>query len=106
MIPAPDYSHDGLALLFADKHATDLRYVAASKKMVGMDGTRWTTDSTRLAFEYARIVCRDAARDCGDARLRVTLSSAATVASVERLARSDRRLAATLDEIKCLGAQS
>jgi len=47
------------------------------------------------------VVCREAAAECNDARIATGLASARTVAAVERLARADRRLAATSDQWDC-----
>ena len=61
------------------------------------DGTRWQADDTLAVFDSARAVCR-AAAESAKAKLAKELTSAKTVAAVERLARSDRRLAATVDQ--------
>ena len=62
------------------------------------DGTRWQQESTLLAFDLARAVCRDAAERCGNESTRGRICSAPTVAAVPTLARVDRRLAATVDQ--------
>ena len=46
----------------------------------------------------ARRICREAASECNKDRVAATLASAKTVAAVERLAKADRRLAATADQ--------
>ena len=61
------------------------------------EGTRWQADDTLAVFDSARAVCRAAAKSANP-RLAKELTSAKTVAAVERLARSDRRLAATADQ--------
>jgi putative DNA primase/helicase len=53
---------------------------------------------SRRAFDLARQVIRDAASQCNKAKTAAMIASAKTVAAVERLARSDRRLAATVDQ--------
>ena len=60
-------------------------------------GSRWERESTLLAYDLARLICRDAASSCRNAKLRAKLSSAATVAAVERLARADRCHASTTE---------
>ena len=50
------------------------------------------------AFDLARQICREAAASCNEARIASTVASAKTVAAVERLAKSDRRIAATVDQ--------
>jgi putative DNA primase/helicase len=54
---------------------------------------RWASDETLHVFDRARAICREVAADCDKAANSVT--SAKTVAAVEKLARADRRLAAT-----------
>lgn len=55
---------------------------------------RWRYDDTLHAFDLARHICREAAGECEKPRLAASIASAKTVAAVERLAKSDRRLAA------------
>jgi putative DNA primase/helicase len=94
----PEFSDDALALRFADRHAAELRYVAEWNKWLHWDGTRWQFDNTLSAFSMARVICRAAAAECNRAKPAKELASARTVAAVERLARYDRRLAATADQ--------
>jgi putative DNA primase/helicase len=94
----PAFSDEALALSFADEHAEKLRYIAAWSKWHVWDGKRWSADDTRLAFDIARRVCRQAARECNQDSAAKSLASAKTVAAVERLATADRRLAATTDQ--------
>ena len=91
-----DASEDALAQRFAEVHAADMRYVALWGQWLIFDGKVWRRDDTLHAFTRARRICRDAAaQDLAKAK---TLRSAATVAAVERLARSDPRLAASADQ--------
>jgi putative DNA primase/helicase len=92
------FSDDALALRFAKLHANDLRYVAEWSKWLRYDGTRWQFDNTLAVFDSVRAICRAAAAECNKARSAKELASAKTVAAVERLARSDRRLAATAEQ--------
>ena len=50
------------------------------------------------AFDYSRATCREAAAECNKPKTAAVLASAKTVAAVERLAKADRRLAATVDQ--------
>jgi len=90
----PPTAEDSLALAFADRHAHELRYVAAWARWLRYDGTRWTHDDTLHAFDRARAICREVALECDKPASAV--ASAKTVAAVERLAKADRRLAATI----------
>ena len=94
----PAYSDEALALRFAELHADDLRYVAAWGRWLSWDGTRWQFDDTLSAYDLVRKTCRGAAAECNKPKLASVLASAKTVAAIERLARSDRRLAATVEQ--------
>jgi putative DNA primase/helicase len=93
---APEFSDDALALEFTSRHGDDLRYVAPWGKWLRYDGMRWTEDRTIRVYDLAREVCRDAARDA-DEKLARQVTSAKTVAAIEKLARSDPKHA-TLPE--------
>jgi putative DNA primase/helicase len=94
----PAFTDEALALRFAERHADDLRYVAAWGRWLSWTGTHWQFDDTLLAFDRARAVCRSAAAACNNKKVAAALASAKTVAAVERLAKADRRLAATVDQ--------
>jgi putative DNA primase/helicase len=79
--------------LFAERHAHESRYVAAWRRWLTYDDSRWTNDDTLHVFDRARVICREVAT-AGD-KPASTVASAKTVAAVEKLARADRRLAAT-----------
>jgi putative DNA primase/helicase len=87
-------TEDGLALAFAECHADTLRYVADWGKWMSFDGIHWQRDSTLHVFDRVRAICRDAA----DHEQRAAIKSAKTVAAVEKLARSDRKVAATTEQ--------
>ena len=95
---SPAFADEALALRFAERHANDLRYVAAWSKWMAWDGVKWRPDDTLAAFDLARRVCREAAAECNKPKIATAIASAKTVAAVERLARADRRLAATIDQ--------
>jgi putative DNA primase/helicase len=92
----PAAAEDSIALLFAERHAAELRHVAAWGWWLSYDGSRWARDTTLHAFDRARAICREIAADCEKAAGAV--ASAKTVAAVERLAKADRRLAATVSQ--------
>ena len=94
----PAFTDEALALRFADIHQHDLRYVAKWGKWLHYDGTCWQFDDTLFGFDLARKICREAAAQCNDEKIASSLASAKTVAAVERLAKSDRLLAATIDQ--------
>lgn len=82
-----DMSEDAMALEFAIIHVGDLRWVDMWSCWMLFDGTVWRKDETLRAWDLVRALCRKH----GSVR-------AAIVAAVERMARSDRRLAGTTDQ--------
>jgi putative DNA primase/helicase len=78
---------DTVALKFAAKHGHHLKYVAAWNKWLQWDGARWQFEDTLHAFHLSRQLCREAK----DGRHKI-------VAAVIGLARTDRSLAATVDQ--------
>jgi len=93
--PAADLSDDTLALRFAAENADLLRYVKLRGQWLRWDGQRWLADSTGHTFNDMRTMLRSMGVSDKD---RKAVLSAKTVAAVERLARVDRRLAATVDQ--------
>ena len=91
---------DSLALTFARAHALELRYVAFWSQWLRWDGAVWRPDSTLRVFDEVRRLLRaEAARLPPKKRALVpSLTSAARVTAIEKLARCDRRLAATVDQ--------
>jgi P4 family phage/plasmid primase-like protien len=96
--PIPvQFTEDALADTFAGRHSDDWRYVAPWGQWLSWNGSVWSREDTLLAYDLARSICRENARRANVAKIRAKLSSAATVSSVERLARSDRRHASSTE---------
>jgi putative DNA primase/helicase len=93
---APPNSEESLSLTFAKRHEDDLRFVAKWGQWFRWDGTRWVLEETLHAFDLSLAVCREAANACNKAGTSKAIASAKTVAAVERLAKVDRRLVATI----------
>jgi putative DNA primase/helicase len=96
-VPA-EFSDDTLALRFTAEHGNNLRYTSAWGRWNRWDGHRWTEDDTLSVYDLARGTCRDAAGERVKKNVAQRITSANTVAAVERLARSDRRHAATVGQ--------
>jgi len=94
----PEFSEEALAQRFTRVHGETLRYVAAWSHWYAWTGARWALDSTLDAFDRARAICRVAASGADKPHAQITLASAKTVAAVERLAKADRRIAATVGQ--------
>jgi putative DNA primase/helicase len=94
---APAFSEEALALEFAELYASQLRYVAKWKRWLRWSGVQWKVDDTLRVFNLVRRLCRKAAENAHP-KISKRIASAKTVAAVEQLARSDRRLAANVDQ--------
>ena len=94
----PLFSDEALAIRFAECHANDLRFVAKFGQWLIWTGRHWRFDDTLHAFDLSRVICRAAAASCNKPSMSTAIASAKTVAAVERLAKADRRLAATSDQ--------
>jgi len=94
----PAFSDESLAQRFVQQHGGNLRFVAAwARWQVWIDG-RWTPDSTLDAFDRARAICRVASSEANKNSVKTAVASAKTVAAVERLAKADRRIAASVEQ--------
>ena len=94
----PEFSDDALAQKFADRYGENLRYIADWGHWYMWDGARWGRESTLDARNRARTICRVAASDAEKPGIKKMLTSAKTIAAVERLAMADRRIAATTNQ--------
>jgi putative DNA primase/helicase len=94
--PSPGFSDDYLALAFTERHASDLRYISPWSQWMCFDGKSWREDETLSTFDKARKVCRELSPKAGKKAKEV--ASAKTISAIERLAKSDRRIAATIDQ--------
>ena len=86
-------SEDGLALAFTDQYRNVLRFSHDRGRWFVWDGTRWREDSTDVAFNWTRELCR-----AHNADGKKSVAKAATAAAVERFARADRTFAMRGDE--------
>lgn len=91
-------TEDALALAFTRRYHRDWRYVAAWGRWLVWDGHRWRTEDTLAATDLIRCVCRHAAVHADNPKIAAKLATSGTVGGVERLARADRRHAATTAE--------
>jgi putative DNA primase/helicase len=95
-ISPPPFSEDALAIRFTDQYGDELRYVAMLGKWFRWDGQRWQQDDKLMVFSLARKICRAASAESSDRQS--VLASGKTIAAVERLARCDQSIAATIDQ--------
>jgi putative DNA primase/helicase len=85
-------TEDSVALQFVEQHAGRLRYVNTVGKWYVWTGLLWQVDEQRRVFHLAREACRS----FGDQK--AALLKSASAAGVERYAKADPRLSATIDQ--------
>ena len=90
------FSEDHLAHAFVCAHADTLRYCARWRTWFYWLGTHWTRDNTLLIRDRVRILCHQAAQHA-EKNMPLKITTAASIAAVERLAQSDPRVACTDD---------
>jgi putative DNA primase/helicase len=87
--PGVELTEDAIAEEFAQTCVDKLRFDHTRGKWFVWDGSRWRRNDTELAFDYARHLCRKYRKD------QTRMSSRKAADGVERMARSDQRLAVT-----------
>jgi P4 family phage/plasmid primase-like protien len=91
-----DRTEHGLARRLAEEHADEWRYVAGHG-WLAWTGSHWRPDDTSQILELCRRLCAEATHNQADSDRRRLLSDR-TIRAVERLARSDPRIAASAAE--------
>lgn len=89
-------SEDDIALSFADVHSAGIRYVDEWARWLEWRDGSWHVDKTISVFDLIRCHVRSYAGSLPNQDAR-KLTNAKTVAAVEKLAKSDRRIAASAD---------
>lgn len=98
---AVPFAEDTLALQFADLNRGRLRYVAKWGRWQCWNGSVWMPDDTLSVYDRVRDLIRLEAGLAGrnsNKNVPKKMLEGRVIASVERLARSDRRLAATTEQ--------
>lgn len=91
-------NEDGVALAFRKRFKEQLRYCHHAQHWYVWTGTHWRREESKLAFSWARQVCRNVAKDLPpDDKVKHILARASTASAVERFAQSDRAFAVTAD---------
>jgi putative DNA primase/helicase len=94
----PEFSDEALALLFAERHGHEVKYVAAWDKVLIWKKAVWRFDATLEVYDLARRLCREVASTCQNEKVARLVAGKTTVSAVVTLARVDRRIAATIDQ--------
>ena len=88
------FTEDGVALAFTAQHIGDLRYCHHAQHWFVWTGAVWRREESRLAFDWARGVCREMALQAKE-KHQPNISKAAFCGAVERFAQADRCFAVT-----------
>jgi putative DNA primase/helicase len=94
----PEFADDALGLRFTEIFSPALKFVATWNRWMLWDGKVWRKDDTLRVYDLVRRSCRAISGEAKDNKIKGVLSSAKTVAAVEKLVRSDRRHAAAADQ--------
>lgn len=92
--PAEKVTEDQVALQFVELHP-EIRWVELWHRWKRFDGRVWADDSTLQVYDEIRRYCRNISWAVANDN---ELQRAKFIAAVETLARSDRRVAATVDQ--------
>jgi putative DNA primase/helicase len=95
---APAFSEAAIALEFTRALSDDLKYTASMARWHGWTGTRYQSDESLRTLTAARDTCLTVAKTVAEPDRARKIAASATVSSVERLARYDRRHAVGVDE--------
>jgi putative DNA primase/helicase len=92
-------SEDDIADCFAQQYREELRYVAKWSQWLSYDGARWREEQTLKVFDLVRKLCRELTWESNSKDTEIKrVRSSKTIAAIVQLARTDRRLAATIDQ--------
>jgi P4 family phage/plasmid primase-like protien len=89
------WTEDGVALAFTERFKDELRYCHHTGAWFHWDGSRWEREETKLAFSWARNMCRDLGSTAEKMSVKMAIGKAAFAAAVERFAQADRAHAVT-----------
>lgn len=94
----PQFADDALGMRFTETFSAALRFVASWNRWMLWDGRVWRKDDTLRVYDLVRRSCRALSGEAREPRVKAALTSARTVAAVEKLVRSDREHAMTAGE--------
>lgn len=86
-----DVSEDTIAQAFASRHHKRLRFDCSAGRWYEWAGGRWQRNETKLAFHFARLLCRESSDP------KKSFGKASIASGVEAFARADPMLAVTAD---------
>ncbi|WP_406586532.1 phage/plasmid primase, P4 family [Asaia lannensis] len=94
----PEFSEDDIARRFTEDYGDNWRYVERSRCWYEWTGQKWQEEKTCHVWDVIRKVCRTVAAGTTNEKIARAICSAKTVASVEKIARSDRKHATRAEQ--------
>ena len=96
---APCFAQISAGLQFVERCAGEMRYVSERRKWMHWDGARWTKDKTELGFDLVAGICREIALEVASngGKGASTIAGAPFINGVEKIARTNRLIAAAPD---------
>ena len=94
---AVPFSHEHLALVFADKNKDSLRYVTEWDQWLAWNDRYWAQDRTKDWKDKIRKLCRAAAAKAKKVGQKKSLCTASTSEAISKLVKVDQRLAIVPD---------
>jgi putative DNA primase/helicase len=95
-LPNDIVTEDSAALEFVDRHCGVLRYCHSTGAWYRWNGVYWAQDRTAVAFQWARELARQLGQD-QEKKSRYITSKVSFASGVERFAKSDQRIAVTIE---------
>jgi putative DNA primase/helicase len=95
-LPNDIVTEDSAAVQFVERHGRNLCFCHSTGAWFKWNGVFWCKDQTGIAFQWARELARQLAED-QDERKRYITNKTSFASGVERFAKSDPKIAVTID---------
>jgi putative DNA primase/helicase len=87
-----------IAEIFVERHGDEFRYVAEWGFWLRWDGKHWREEKTLMVNDSIKTICAELARDMDRNSEIRSLLKHNTISGAEKIARADRRVAATVEQ--------
>jgi putative DNA primase/helicase len=87
-----------IAEMFVERHGSEFCHVAQWRAWMRWDGRRWQEEKTLMVNDHIKAICSELSSDTNRNSEVRSLLKHATISGAEKIARADRRVAATTDQ--------
>jgi putative DNA primase/helicase len=87
-----------IAEIFVERHGSEFRYVAQWGTWIKWDSTRWQEEKTLMVNDHIKAICTELSSGTGRNSEVRSLLKYNTISGAEKIARADRRVAATIEQ--------